>query len=430
MSTVAIIYLIIMAFLLVLSSFFSAADMAVGAVNLRMLKKKAQSGSKTGKLAYRYAKDYEDTIVTILFGNNLANILLSSLGAALVFHEPFSRNANLSGLLIPIVLLVLVLSFGEIFPKALVRAHTYKYCLFAAPILRFFELLFYPFSKSLTWVAKMMTKPLLKRLPEPSPAASDDELQAMVDDIEEEGFVDEDSAEYISASIEFKDTRAYEVMTPRVAIDGIEVTEDLAAFVQKEGAFVHSRLPVYKKNYDNILGYIPMKSLQKAILNGKKPKIQELMLPIIEVPRTLEISSILKMMKQSHHHIAIVKDEFGGTEGLVTLEDILEELVGELWDESEDIDSEVEKGEKRNVYFVKGTMNIVDFFTRFQLDEDQIEEDYDTLSGWITYRLGRFPKVGDKFEYKKLTVAVEKASAYVVEEAKVTVHPRRKIQRD
>ena len=154
------------------------------------------------------------------------------------------------------------------------------------------------------------------------------------------------------------------------------------------------------------------------------------MLPILEVPRTMEISTILELMKKSKHHIAVVKDEYGGTEGIVTLEDILEELVGELWDESEPIDLTVRKGERRNVYYAKGRMSIDEFFETFHLDEEEIDEDYETLSGWFNDKLGRFGKVGDSLEYGKLTISVLKASAYTVDEFKIVYHPRRIVKED
>ena len=329
--------------------------------------------------------------------------------------------------MISAAILVLLLTFGEIIPKAIARAYSYRVCLLCVYPLRFFEILFYPFAMGVTAFANLLTKPFLKNV-KTERAASDEELQAMVDDIEDEGIIDESQSELISNSLEFKDTCAYEVMTPRVRIVGISVDESLDRFILKEDAFRYSRMPVYEKNYDHIIGYIPVKSLQKAILNGKKLSVRDLMLPILNVPRTCEISTILKEMKKNHHHIAVVKDEYGGTEGIITLEDILEELVGEMWDESEPIQEEVMKTEKRNVYLVRGSMNIEKFFERFKLDDELIDRDYETLSGWINDRLGRFSRVGDVIDFQRVTLRVKKVSAYTVEIVEVTYHPRRKIK--
>lgn len=428
MNPQGILYLAIIAVLLVFSAFFSACDMAYSVVNKRKLKTAMDKGSSVAKRAYRYAEKYDETIVTVLFGNNLVNILASSLAAALSLLEPFSNNP-MSSTYISLIMLAVLLVFGEILPKAFGKNFSYRIAMMSAPVLLVFEYAFFPISKSVSWIANLMTKPLLKFAPADAPA-SDEELQAMVDDIEDEGFIDHDQSELIQNSIEFKDTCAYEVMTPRVRIEGIEVTEDLNRYVLKEGAFRHSRIPVYRKNYDHIIGYIPVKGLQRAIINGQKLSFDRLMLPILEVPRTMEISLILELMKKSKHHIAVVKDEYGGTEGIVTLEDILEELVGELWDESEPIDLTVRKGERRNIYYAKGRMSIDEFFETFHLDEEEIDEDYETLSGWFNDKLGRFGKVGDSLEYGKLTISVLKASAYTVDEFKIVYHPRRIVKED
>lgn len=425
MSPTVIAYFIVIAISMVFSAFFSASDMAFSVVNLRLLREKAATGSWAAKTALRYAVNYEKTIVTILFGNNLVNILASTLAASLIFHEPFSSNPSMWSFIITIAMLIIVLIFGEILPKNVARIHSYGFCLFAVYLLRFCEIAFWIIVTPVTWLGRKITDPLLRRVPEQG-AASEEELQAMVDDIEEEGIIDEDQSELLSNSIEFADTRAYEVMTPRVKVEGIEMNEDPSRRLFQGEGFHHSRIVVYEKDMDHIIGYLPLKSLQKAVLNGKKLSLKELMLPIVEVPRTMEVSTILATMKKSRHHIVVVKDEYGGTEGVVTLEDILEELVGEMWDESEMARPNIKKGEKANRYIVQGDMNIVDFFDEFEMDEDAIEEDYDTVSGWINNQLGTFAKEGDKFEYKKLTVKVTKADAYTVIEAEVTYHPRRK----
>lgn len=426
MSNLAIVYLVIIVVLLLFSGFFSGSDMAFSCVNERKLREAMNKGSKAAKIAHRYAVNYDRTITTILFGNNLVNILASSLGVSLAFEPPFNADPIWSTV-ISAAILVALLTFGEIIPKAIARAYSYRVCLLSVYPLRFFEILFYPFAMGVTAFANLLTRPFLKKV-KTDKAASDEELQAMVDDIEDEGIIDESQSELISNSLEFKDTCAYEVMTPRVKIIGISVDESLDRFILKEDAFRYSRTPVYEKNYDHIIGYIPVKSLQKAILNGKKLSIRELMLPILNVPRTCEISTILKEMKKSHHHIAVVKDEYGGTEGIITLEDILEELVGEMWDESEPIQEEVMKTEKRNVYLVRGSINIEEFFERFKLDDDLIDRDYETLSGWINDRLGRFSRVGDVIDFQRVTLRVKKVSAYTVEIVEVTYHPRRKIK--
>ena len=427
MSVRAVIYIILMAMLLVLSAFFSMSDMALSASQVSRLENEAKRGKKTAKLALKLEQDYEHTIASILFGNNVVNILASSLGAALALQVPFNANAELSATIIEIIMLVTILTFAEILPKVIGKAYSFQILQrFAYPI-SFFKIIFFPFVRATLAFASLVTKPIVKKKAQEEEVLSDDELAQMVNMIEEEGIIDEDQKELIHNSIEFVDTRAYHIMTPRVKIEGIDYATDLPLYIQQYGFFHHSRIIVYRKSLDDIVGYIPVKSLMRAMLSGKKISVDLLLLPIISVPRTMEISSILPLMKRSHHHVVVVKDEYGGTEGILTLEDILEELVGDLWDESEPISPDVTKLEKRNRYLVKGSMNIEEFFAYFKMDEEDIGEGYETVSGWINDQLGEFAHNGDEFEYKKLTVHVKKASSFTVEEAIVTYHPRRRI---
>ena len=429
MSVRAIVYIVLIGLLLVLSAFFSMSEMAFSAVNVHRLEKemaKRKKGSSAA-VALHITQHYDDALATILFGNAVVNILASSLGAALALQPPFSSNSELSATLIEIVVLVLILIFGEILPKVIGKVYAFNICLVVSRFVRGAEFVFFPFVKASLAIAGALTRPIVTKNNEEENVLSDEELAQMVNTIEEEGIIDEDQKELIHNSIEFIDTRAYHVLTPRVKIEGIDYATNLETYVQSYGFFRHSRVIVYKKSLDDIVGYIPVKSLMRAMLNHQKLSIDLLMLPIVSVPRTMEISSILPLMKRSHHHIVAVKDEYGGTEGILTMEDIMEELVGDLWDESEPISPDVQKGEKRNRYIVKGSMNIEEFFSYFKMDEEDIGDGYETVSGWINDQLGEFGRVGDEFEYKKLTVTVKKASSFTVDEALIIYHPRRQI---
>ncbi len=409
--------------LLAFSAFFSAMDMTFSSISLARLKKAVKSKVRNAKLAYKYAENYEETITTLLFGNSLVNILATSLGTVLSI-EIFGESSSFGPIIVSVAMLLLLLTFGEIMPKVLGRVYAYRFAIVFAPMIRFFKIIFFPLVYPSVAFAKLTTKPLLKKKDD-TDVPSDDELQAMIDTIEEEGIIDEDESELISNSIEFKQTSAYEIMTPRVKIEAIPKETNLRNFFAKGKSFSHSRIPVYEKDYDHIVGYLHIKTVYRALLNGASLSIDELMLPLLAIPRTMEISSVLALMKRSHRHFALVKDEFGGNEGILTLEDILEELVGEMYDESEESVEFLRKGAKRNVYFVKGSMNIADFFSFFHLDEEKLGEDYSTISGWINDRLGRFAKQGEEFSYGKIDVKVVEATPYTVEEAKITYHPRR-----
>ncbi|MCR5348162.1 MAG: hemolysin family protein [Bacilli bacterium] len=419
------IYLVAIGLLLVLSGLFSCADMVYSVVSTKRLELR---GTSTSLLAARLAKDYEKTIVAILFGNNLVNILASSLGAALTRLDipTFTENPDMWALVVEFSLLFIILVFGEILPKVVGKAYSFRLALFFAHPVHVTQFVFYPFVMATTFIATKITGPLVSKVKDENAQPSNEELQAMVDTIEEEGIIDEDQSEMLASAIEFKDTCAHEIMTPRIKVEGFEIHDNLYQQVQR-GAFKHSRIIVYEKDLDHVLGYLPLKDVQRALLRGERIDVKEAMIPILSVPPTMEISLVLKAMKQSRHHIVLVKDEYGGNEGILTMEDILEELVGEMFDESEPIREEVEKTDKRNTYRVKGSMHIEDFFEYFHIDEEELDEDSETLSGWISGRLGRFAKEGDMVTVGKVDVVVEKASPYTTEEAMVYYHPRRKV---
>lgn len=418
-----VLYFCLIAVLICFSAFFSCADMVYSSVSLPRL----QKAGKKAKRAYALAKDYESTIIVILFGNNLVNIVASSLGAAIALLPlaPFSENPGVAATIIELSMLLIILTFGEILPKNIGKRFNFALSLRFAPAVRFFSYLFFPFVKVASWVAKKISKPVLTAMEEEDGRKTEEELQAMVDVIEEEGIIDEDQSELLSSAIEFKDTEAFMVMTPRVHIQGMEVGEDPFVAIES-GKYTHSRIPVYRKNLDNIEGYIPLKNLQKAVLAGKKMDIHELMLPILSVPRYMPISSVLALFKQNKRHIALVKDEFGGNEGILTMEDILEELVGEMYDESEGKIEYIQKLDKRNTYRVLGACEIEPFFEKFGIVLEEEEWDYATFSGWVTSLLGRFAVEGEKIKYGKLDIVIEKADDYVISSAIVSYHPRRK----
>jgi CBS domain containing-hemolysin-like protein len=287
-------------------------------------------------------------------------------------------------------------------------------------------IVFFPFVYPSNKLAQLIASPLIEKAPKENELASDDELDAMVKDIQKEGIIDADQSALLHRSIEFKETSCYEIMTPRVKVFGYDVEEPFAQFLKKNEAFKHSRILVYKGNPDHVLGYIPVKTLLRVLVRGEKPELDELILPIVSVPRTMMISSAMALMKETHHHIAVVRDEYGGTEGIITLEDILEELVGEMWDESDKIVNDIVPTSKNNVFNVAGKANIDDVFDKFHLDPDKLSDDYSTVSGWVNDTLGRFAKEGDAFCYGKIDVKVLKVNDFTVEEIQIVYHPRRK----
>ncbi len=423
MKTIDIVYIILILILATLSFLFSAADMTYSSVNRRRLEAHAAKGDKKARTALEYANNYDETIASILFGNDFANVLLSSLGA-LLGRDLLSPTLgdDLASTISSIVLLVFLLVFCEITPKSIASSHSFNLSKSFIPLIKTIKIVFFPFVWPSSHFASLLSKVIIKTGADENPLATDEELEAMVNTIEEEGIIDEEQSELLYRSIDFKETSCYEVMTPRVNVFGYDTDEPFEEFLKKKEAFHHSRIIVYNGNIDHVLGYIPVKTLLRQLVKGKKIKYQDVLLPIVNVPRTMMISSAMALMKKNKHHIAVVRDEYGGTEGIITLEDILEELVGEMWDEKDHPTNDIRKGERRNSYYVNGSMNIDDFYNEMGLDPDKLlPDDYSTVSGWIIDHLGRFAIVGDTFRIDNIYVKVTSVSQFTVKEAFIRI---------
>ena len=421
MRTTDYFLLVVIAILVVLSGIFSMSDMVYGVVNQLRLKKDVEKGSKRAKIALDFASNYDTTISTILFSNNLVNIAASSLSAIVGLRIFSSLDNDLAGTITSLILLVIILIFGEICPKVIGRVFSYPLSkLLAYPIL-VLKYVFFPFVYVTSAFGRLLTKPITKiKESDDDEPISDEELQEMVDQIEEDEVIDEDQAELLRSAIEFKETEAHEIMTPRIDMFAFNIDDNIEELTHDDDIFAHSRIPVYKDTIDNIIGILPTKRVLKNMLAKQKINVLEMILPVEFVPGSMPISNILSKMKNSQTHIVIVKDEFGGTDGLLTMEDILEELVGEIWDET-DTPIEFYKKLNENTYIVDGSMNIDDLF---ELLEKELLEDneFTSVGGWVIDKLERFAKIGDSFDYENLTVTVLDATEFTVEKVKIVKH--------
>ncbi len=419
--------------LLIFSIFFSSADMTYASVNQLRLKKSVEKGSKSAKLALKFAQNYDETITTILFCNNLVNIGATSLATVLGYQiftvEKFSQSIyDLSPTIMSIILFVLLLIFGEIFPKVIARAYSYRFSLLFAYPIAFFKIIIFPIVYVSTKFGKLCAKPFIKDSleAENNNSISDDELNQIIETIQEEGVIDEDQEELVKSAIIFKDTEAHEIMTPRVDIFALDIDSNISEVLLSDEAFTHSRIPVFKDNLDNIIGVLSTKTLLRKIL-AKEKIDRKLILSLMQeahyVPFSMGISEILEDMKRYKHHIVIIKDEYGGTDGLLTMEDILEELVGDMFDEMDTIKQQYVKI-KRSYYEVDGNMNIDDFFELVSV-EKPLNLDVSTVGGWCLDVLEKFAKVGDKFNYENLKVEIKEVNEFTVEKILVKVSKKK-----
>ena len=406
---------------LLASGFLSSSELAYTVVNKLRLKKESEEGNKTSRLAVKLIDDYDKTLTAILFGNNLVNIACSSLATMIcigIFKTNDAISDETASTISSIVVLVFLIIFGEVIPKNLGTMSSYKLSkAFAYPI-QFLKIIFWPVTFVVSGIVKGFTN-ILPKKKENEPSVTDEELLEIVDTIEEEGVIDEKQGELLKSAIDFTDTDAYEIMTPRVDVFAFDIEDDFKELIEDHEIFLHSLIPVYEESIDNIIGVLSTKRLFKEYLKGSKIDIRELMRQPMFIHKSKSISSLLEDMKEQKQHMAIIKDEFGGTMGIVTMEDIVEELVGEIWDESDKVEEDY-KEKSEGVYIVDGSMNIDDFFDLVHY-EKEVETEYTTVGGWVIENLERFAKKGDTFDFANLTVTVLKADEFTVEKVMVEV---------
>ena len=242
----------------------------------------------------------------------------------------------------------------------------------------------------------------------------------MVDTIEDEGIIDEEKADLIRSAIEFNETEAYEVMTPRVDVLMFDIHDDIQKLIDDKNYFNYSRIPVYEDDRDDIIGILPLKLLQRKILTNSKIDVHELMYKPAFVPRSAKITDVLTLFKETKHHMAIVLDEYGGVEGIISIEDIIEELVGPIFDETDKVEKEYSK--TKNGYIISGSMNIDDFFDLVEIEPEFDDPSFNTVSGWVVDNLNRFAQVGDTFNFKNLTIKVLNIDDFIVNKIEVIIN--------
>lgn len=406
-----------------LSMFFSSADMVYGIVEPTKLENKIKIGKqvKRAQIALKITKDYEFSISAILFGNNVVNIFASSIITIIGLYYG-SQNPNIGGdlgvTLFTIGFTIFLIIFCEFLPKAFAKRFNLSLSiLFAYPVLfvKYLTIIFvWPISKLFVLLGV-----LFKKRSKEEDTIDEEVLTEMVDTIEEQGLLEEGEAEIVRSAIDLNDIQAFEIMTPRVDVFSINAEDDIEEILKEPNLFKHSRVPVYKDTIDNIVGILPIKSLAKTLLKGHKNDINILSLcykPII-VPRNHQVLDLLEEFRTTKIHIAVIKDEYGGTEGIVTMEDILEEIVGDIFDENDEIEEEyIEKG--NGVYIVDGSMNLDDFFELIEFN-GEFETDYSTVGGFCQEILDRFAKVGDEFDFEHYHFKITEADDFTVEKLKV-----------
>lgn len=407
-------YIIAIVILTLFSGLFSATETAYSSSSKIRLKNMANDGKTKASSVLVILDDFDKFLTSVLIGNNIVNIAsatISTLLFSLILKG--GKGPTVS----TIVITVITLLFGEIAPKSLAKQAPEKFACATVGVVNFFEFVFTPLTivlKGWTWLVNHFAHI------EQDEGDISDELITMVDEAEKDGNLEEHESDLISAAIEFNDLDVKDVLTPRVDIVAVNIA---SSHEQIEKAFrfnSFSRLPVYENTVDNIVGVIHEKDFYELMYHNNKGPIRRIIKPVIYTSPNTQISTCMKQLQAAKLHMAVVLDEYGGTEGIITLEDIIEELVGEIWDEHDVVEDFYTKVDNYT-WMVKGDAEIDDLIDRFGVEEEDEEFDFITVSGWAIAELHHIPKVNEEFDYKNLHVTITKADQRKVLEVKVEI---------
>ena len=407
-------YIIAIVILTLFSGLFSATETAYSSSSKIRLKNMANDGKTEANSVLVILDDFDKFLTSVLIGNNIVNIAsatISTLLFSLILKG--GKGPTVS----TIVITVITLLFGEIAPKSLAKQAPEKFACATVGVVNFFEFVFTPLTivlKGWTWLVNHFAHI------EQDEGDISDELITMVDEAEKDGNLEEHESDLISAAIEFNDLDVKDVLTPRVDIVAVNIA---SSHEQIEKAFrfnSFSRLPVYENTVDNIVGVIHEKDFYELMYHNNKGPIRRIIKPVIYTSPNTQISTCMKQLQAAKLHMAVVLDEYGGTEGIITLEDIIEELVGEIWDEHDVVEDFYTKVDNYT-WMVKGDAEIDDLIDRFGVEEEDEEFDFITVSGWAIAELHHIPKVNEEFDYKNLHVTITKADQRKVLEVEVEI---------
>ena len=397
--------------LVVFSAFFSASETAFSSLNQIRLKSRADDGDRTAARVLAMAEKYDKLLSTILVGNNIVNIAAASIGT-IIFTQMLGaeRGATVS----TIVLTIVVLIFGEVSPKSLAKEMPETVATAVAPVLSLLMVVFTP----LTWLFSQW-KRLLNHFVHSSESdtITEGELMTMVSEAENDGELTDRESELIRSAIEFDDVEVEEILTPRVDVVAVEDDIPLEELAQTFAESGYSRLPVYHGTIDNIIGVVHEKDFYIARLK-KATKIDDLVVPTLYTTGSTQISQLLRTLREQHHHLAVVVDEYGGTEGIITLEDILEELVGEIWDEHDEVTEDFRK-QSDGSWLVSGSASVDDLYEELDLPEEE-DIDSNTVNGLVQEKTCHLPKVGDRFTLGEYDGVVTRTAKRRVTEVRLT----------
>lgn len=391
------------------SAFFSGSEIAYTSLNKLRMKEESEGLSASEKLMRYIYNHYDRALSTILIGNNLVNIAATSIATVLAVNLVASMDGkitdDMASTITTVVMTVLILIFGEITPKIVARRLNEKIALFAAWPLRVLMIVFFP----LVWLTTLIVdglSVLWRKKDEEDITITEEEFENILDTVEDEGVIDETQTEILQSALEFTDLDAADILTPRIDVVGFEIHDSMEYILQTISETQFSRFPVYDRTIDHIVGVLIVKHLLKELMDDENVTLESLLLEPVYIPKTMKLNAIMNEFRRNQTHMAVVADEYGGTMGIVTMEDVLEELVGEIWDENDDIVNDWQEISE-NRFECSGDINLSELFDNLDLDDEELESDYSTAGGWATEVIGAMPVAFDAFDYENYTILVK-----------------------
>jgi len=397
--------------LLICSAFFSSSEIAYASASRTRLRRAAETGSLRETWALEISEHYDKALCTILIGNNLVNIASSSVATVIAMHLVGDAGVAVA----TAVMTVLLLIFGEIVPKQMGKQFCDRLVLAVAPLLRVLMVITAPLVCLFMKLVHLLSG--LWGSAEDG-ALTYDDLASIIETVEDEGVIDEEQGELLQSAIAFDETEVREIITHRMDMVALDINDSPRELIKTALESEYSRIPVYDDRVDRVVGVLQVNHLLRALLDEDTPDIRGLLTPAVFVPDTKKLPAVLEQLRRSKNHMAVVTDEYGGIFGIITMEDILEELVGEIWDETDEIEPEITE-ETAEGFVMDGAMMLWDFLEHIGVEDPELEDHIMTVGGWATETIGDYPKVGEVFHYREYSVTIDEVEEFRVTKLRV-----------
>ena len=400
-------YLLIF-FLLLGSAFFSGTEIAYTSLSKLKMKRDSDNPTAVQKLVGFIYNHYDYALSTVLVGNNLVNIGATSVATVLAVNLAVRMDGRITdetaSTIVTLVMTVLILIIGEITPKMVARRCSESIARLAAWPLLILMILFFPVVWITTGIINAFS--ILWKRDKKAVTITEEELENLLDTAEDEGVIDENETELLQSALEFTDLDAADILTPRIDVIGFELHDSMEYILNTIAETQFSRYPVYERTIDHVVGILYVKHLLKELVDNRDVQLTDLLLEPVYIPKTMKLHDIMDEFRSHQSHMVIVADEYGGIMGVVTMEDVLEQLVGEIWDENDDIINDWQQLTPHR-WECSGDMNLTEFFSNLELDDDKLESDCATVGGWATENIGAMPVAFDSFDYLQYTILVK-----------------------